>query len=292
MVRYREGDEYGFIVEKQVVTPDDVAHFILSGPDNRRFLLPAEQYSHYDIRKGEKLICRIDRINCKGEFFLEPLNPFYSEGHYYYFGVKGTDHRTDGFGKLVKVAIVTDQFGNENIVEFRRKIPLPGSRIKLLVERISKGRLILRRESGIRRGTKMVIGKEYQFEVEKLARGVDNCDYFIIRDPFGQRHIISREHYESYGIKPGSKINGKVIKYRTNGEMVIEPENPFYRKGSVLEMNVTRILKNEIKNSFNIDLNDEFGHSHSIEMPVPPESDHIRCRVIMIRKGKPRLEVL
>jgi hypothetical protein len=292
MVRYSEGDEYEFIVEKEVVTPDNINHYVLSGPDRKKFLLPAEQYSHYGIVTGEKLICRVDKVNCRGEVFLEPVNPFYNEGQCYYFDVKGTDIRTDPFAKTVKVVIVTDHFGNENIVEFRGKIPSPGNSIKLLIERISRGRLILRREFGLRRGTKMVIGEEYQFKVEKLARGLDNCDYFVVMDPYGKRHIISKEHYESYGIKPGSKFKGKVIKFRTNGEIVIEPENPFYSVGSVLEMKVTGISKNEIKNTFNVGLADEFGHSHTVEMSDPPDKDLVKCRVAMIRKGRPRLDVL
>jgi len=292
MATYIEGEDYKFFVGKQVLTPDDKAHFILTGPDKRKFLLPSGQYSHYNLIYGEMLVCRVDRINCKGEIFLEPLNPFYTEGQYYYFVVRGTDLRTDGFGREVKVAIVKDHFGNENLVEFRGNAPLPGTRMKLLVERISKGRLKLRRDTGIKRGIRMTIGEEYLFEVEKLAKGIDNCDYFVVRDPFGQRHMISKAHYESYGIKAGSKFTGKVIKYRTNGEMVIEPRNPFYNEGAILKMKVTAILKNEIMGTFTVSISDESGHSHTVEMDVSPEEDQLLCRVIMIRKGKPRLQVL
>jgi hypothetical protein len=95
-----------------------------------------------------------------------------------------------------------------------------------------------------------------------------------------------------YGIKAGSEFTGKVIKYRTNGELVIEPRNPYYNEGSVLKMKVDSILKNEITCTFTVSLKDESGHSHSVEMTVPPEKDQIMCRILMIRKGKPSLEVL
>jgi hypothetical protein len=292
MATYREGEDYEFFVGKQVLTPDDKAHYVLTGPDKRRFLLPSGQYSHYNLICGEMLVCRVDRINCKGEIFLEPLNPFYTEGQYYYFIVAGTDLRTDGFGKEVKVAMVKDHFGNENLVEIRGKAPLPGTRMKLLVERISKGRLKLRRETGIKRGTSMTIGEEYQFEVEKIAKGIDNCDYFVVRDPFGQRHMISKAHYESYGIKAGTIFTGKVIKYRTNGEMVIEPKNPFYIEGAILKMKVAAILKNEIMGTFRLSLRDEWGHDHTVETDISPEEDQLLCKVIMIRKGRPGLQIL
>jgi hypothetical protein len=292
MIRYREGDMHEFVVGKQVVTPDKEKYFVLSGPDKRKFLLPLKVYSHYNIVPGENLVCRIDKINCKGEVFLEPANPWYHEGQYYYFGVNGNDMRSDPAGRMIKVVLVKDYSGNEIAVQFRGRIPLPGSRVKLLVERISKGRLILRREHGIKRGINMVTGKEYEFEVEKIAKGLDNIDYFIVRDPFGRKHTISRQYYESYGLKPGARFSGKVIKFRSNGEIIIEPENPHYRIGSVLDMKITQVERNKINKSYTIDLMDEFGYSHCLETAAAPKEDIIKCRVAMIRKGKPLLEVL
>jgi hypothetical protein len=292
MTRYTEGDEYVFKVEKQIVAPDKTDHFVLKGPDNRKFLLPSRQYSHYSIKTGGEVVCRIDRINCRGRVFLEPMNPYYKQGKYYFFKVKGKGTRTDASGRAVRVLFVTDHFGMESIVEFRGKKPVNGTRIRLLVEKISKGKLILRSSSGIPAETKMVTGKEYKFVVEKLARGIDNRDYFVVKDPFGKRHMIPQEYYESYGLNPGSVFKGSVVKYRTNGEMVIEPENPFYTIGSVLKMAVTGVSANDIDNAVNVELLDELGHSHIVEMPASPEEDQLRCRVSAIRKGKPVLEVM
>lgn len=292
MLRYNEGDEFEFNVEKHITTPDSVNHFILSGPDNRKFLLPEKEYSQYNICIGKSLVCRVDRINCKGEIFLEPVNPWYTEKRFYYFRVTGTDIRSDSSGNPVKVTLVTDNSANEIAVQLSGKTPLPGSRIKLLVERISKGKLILAREKGSKTGMNLINGKEYKFIVENIARGLDGKDYYVIIDPYGFKHTIAKEYYESYGLNPGSKFTGKVVKYRSNGEMIIEPEHPFYKVGAVLTMRITGKTRNPVNDSYNIDLLDETGHSHCIETDLLPSEESMRCRIIMMRKGKPLLEIL
>ena len=289
---YREGDMHEFIVGKQVVAPDNVKHFMLSGPDKRKFLLPAGQYHHYNIVPGHKLVCRIDKINCKGEIFLEPVNPWYSEGEIYSFEVTGVEMRSDQTGRKVRTVIVSDRSGNEIAVENSGRIPDPGSRIKLLVERISKGRLILRRAHAIGKKTELLPGKEYEFVVENISKGINNYDVYVVTDTFGKKHTIPKKYYESYGIKPGTKFTGKVVKYRSDGGMIIEPENPYYRMGALFEMKITGFSRNIDDDLYTLDVVDEFRHSHCIKVSVIPDGETIRCRVRMIRKGKPLLELL
>jgi hypothetical protein len=57
-------------------------------------------------------------------------------------------------------------------------------------------------------------------------------------------------------------------------------------------MKVTNIFKNPVKALFTIDLIDNFGFTHCIEVNAPPESKTVRCKVAMIKKGKPLLELL
>jgi hypothetical protein len=121
---------------------------------------------------------------------------------------------------------------------------------------------------------------------------MDDEEYFIVKDPFGNLHTIAREFYEYYGYTIGTRFKGKIIKYKKSSEKTIEPENPFYKAGSVIRLEVLSFSKNIINDSFTINLKDEFGFSHCIETSVPPEKEFIQCRVAKIKKGKPLLEVL
>jgi hypothetical protein len=292
MIKLREGEEYLFLVEKEFVTPDKTTHFILSGPDKSKFLLPAETYSDYNIIVGQSLKCRIDRVNCKGKVFLEPRHPIYSEGKSYFFEVVEVTTRLDKTGNEVNAVVVKDNWGNRAAIPSGNITAMPGSKLKLKIERISKGKLFLIPDQGRRCKLKIRSGRFYEFIVEKIARGLDEKEYYVIRDPAGDTHMLARKYYEYYGLKPGHKFKGKIAKYRKNGEKIIEPENPFYRIGEVLTLKLSGTNRNVINDTFTLDLIDKFGFRYCIESTILPDKKNVRCRVTMIKKGKPLLELL
>jgi hypothetical protein len=294
MQRIREGKEYRFLVEKELTLPDSTKHFVLRGPDNNRYLVPLSRYADYGIASGSVVNCRVDRINCKGEVFLEPENPWYAEGGTYPFKVAGREIRIDYQGKNHEVIIVSDIRGNKIPVPFNDSEPFPadGTELMLTVERISKGKIHLIHSSRAVSTGGLRAGHYYEFVIERIERGMNDEEYFVIEDPAGNRHTISKEHYEYYGFAIGSKFRGKVVRYKKNGEKTIEPENPFYTSGSLVVMEVTGYIQNTINSLFTITLTDKFGFMHCIETATPPEERTIRCRIKMIKKGRPLLEAL
>jgi hypothetical protein len=291
MTGYREGDEYEFAVVKRITTPGNKEFFVIEGPDRRRFLIPVSYYSAYGIETGTSVLCRIDRINCKGEVFIEPRNPWYIEGLTYGFTVKGTGFTTGEDGRKTRVLIVTDKSGGETPVLLRGMAPAPGRSTRLLVERISKGRLFLRKDSLRRYSSLMEIGKTYDFRVGRISTGIDGSEFFIITDQFGKQHLLPVKYYESYGLKPGSSFKGKIVKFRSTGVAVIEPENPYFKEGDVVEMLVSGSYRNPVGDSFMVNLTDSFGFSHCVELEKQPSEKVLKLTVVRIRKGKPLLQL-
>lgn len=288
----REGQEYFFRVDKELVTPDNKRHFVLISPDKRKFLLPADLYNHYDITSGKRIRCRVDRMSCKGQIYLEPRNPFYKEGKSYFFDVDSIETRTDNAGNEIKVYIVTDRFGRKMPVPCGSSVSKPGKRVRLVIERISKGKLHL--VPHFMNGHIIALNpdQQYEFIVERITKGLDNEDYFVVRDPDYNTHLLRKRYYEYYGLKEGGIFTGKVVKYRENGEKIIEPVNPFYPVGGELEMKIVSAERNIINGTFTLNLNDTFGYSHCIETDKIPAGDTVKCRVEMIKKGRPLLELL
>jgi hypothetical protein len=289
-VKLKEGEVFSFFVEKEIRSPDNSRYYVLSGPDRKRYLIPVLTYKDYEIVPGKKIKCRIDRINCKGEVFLEPSHPYYSEGKSYLFKVTGRDVRTDNAGKNLDVLIVADKLGNKiPVLEDRLKYK-KGSFIRLTVERISKGKLFL--DTGIPESGKAMLktGKEYNFFIERIGTGMDDREYFIIRDPYGGHHSVDKGYYEHYGLKTGIWFKGFMAVHKPGGDKLIEPVNPFYTAGEKYLMKVERITENQPDESFTVELIDQYGFNHCIEMGSPPDSDTITCRVERIRKGRPVLE--
>lgn len=145
MVKLIQGKAYRFLVEKEMTLPDRSKHFLLTGPDTKKYLIPEKRYAHYKITPGKTITCRIDKINCKGEIFLEPRCPWYTEGRYYDFTVEGIEVRTDNSGINHNVVVVTDKTGSKISVPYIETglFPLKGAKLKLKIVRISKGKLHL-----------------------------------------------------------------------------------------------------------------------------------------------------
>jgi hypothetical protein len=145
MVKLSEGSEYEFYVEKETISPEGRNHYVLTGPDNKKYLIPVRYYSYYKIKPGRTIICRIDRINCMGRIFLEPRNPLYAEGKKYSFFIIGDKTVTDRKGRSTRVIYVSDR--QRNIIEVYpgtgNFFPEEGTTVEIRIERISKGRIYL-----------------------------------------------------------------------------------------------------------------------------------------------------
>ena len=294
MKKLEEGKKYKFLVEKELTLPEKSRHFLLKGPDSKKYLIPVNRYSHYGIVKGMNISCRVDRINCKGEIFLEPQNPWYSEGKSYSFMVDGIEERTDNGGINRKIVVVLDRSGDKIPVLPDNSVPLPskGDKIILRVERITKGKVHLVSNYAEKGILPLKVGYDYEFVVERIVKGMDDKEYFVIRDSFGNLSTLKAEYYKYYGFAIGTRFRGKIIRYKKNGEKTIEPENPFYKSGSEILVEVTGIYKSPVNSSFILNLKDKYGFIHSIESSSPPAAKFIRCEVLMIKKGKPQLKLL
>jgi hypothetical protein len=294
MPKLREGKEYKFLVEKELTLPDNSHHFLLKGPDSKKYLIPISRYSHYGILTGKVIKCKVDRINCMGKVFLEPLNPWYSEGKSYSFDVDGIEERIDNTGTNRKVIVVTDKSGTKICVPHDKftSLTVKGEKIILTVIRITKGKVHFGSTSGETNNLPLEAGSDYEFVVERIEKGIDDEEYFVIKDPFGNFSTLPAKYYKYYGYTTGTRFRGKIIRNKKNGGKTIEPENPFYKSGSEILMRVTSFYKNPVNHSFTINLKDKYSFSHCIETSMPPNAKSVRCKVLMIKKGKPLLEIL
>jgi hypothetical protein len=293
MQKLTEGKEYKFLIDKKLTLPDNTDHFLLIGPDENKYLIPYNRYSHYGLLTGTEIKCRVDRINCKGEIFLEPRNPWYREGKNYDFAISGTEFRTDKSGVRREVLIVTDLAGFKIAVSTAKKsLKLRvGSKINLKVERISKGKIQLSDRQNASAISTLESGKSYKFMIERVEKDMKDQECYVIKDPAGNTHTLIKEYYEYYGFRPGLGFRGRVIKKNKNGELIIEPHNPFYKPGTKVKMEITGYTISEVKTSFTLFLKDKHGFVHFVENQVLPQKNTVSCRIIMIKKGKPLIEL-
>ena len=146
--KLEEGKSYPFRVHSTITLQDARVYFILEDPFNIRHLLPLWLYAKYGINQGQIINCTVDKINCTGRVYLEPLHPHYSKGRVYEFqcqSVQMNEHRRK------PILILTDIFNNDIEVDCPQKL------VKSISESISVECKVL----DIRKGKPVLIVSKY-----------------------------------------------------------------------------------------------------------------------------------
>jgi hypothetical protein len=97
--KFTEGEWHFFRVQKILEIPGEEFYYLLESSKGNRMLMPLNFYKHYGIEPGNKIKCRIDKINCSGKIFLEPEHPNLINGRRYDFKISGKEQFTDRKGR-------------------------------------------------------------------------------------------------------------------------------------------------------------------------------------------------
>jgi hypothetical protein len=297
---FKEGQKFQFIISNKLNLPGtDEANWILIGPDQKKYLLPAEYYTNYNLKIGQQIQCLVDKINCSGKIFLEPDHPYYKIGERYDFLVLRISEQENFLGKDQYIAWVQDLHGLEwpCPVDKAEGIEPGYSHLACRVDRIRKAELILSLPAMTTRFITLKTGQNYLFRILDI-RTFENQQFYILKDSIGNLHRLSVTDYDHYRMKQGEDIEATVVKYKPNGECVIEPVHPYYRIGESYPFRFVRLEKT-------IDL---FGRIEAVifvediynqSIKVKPQDWQIeaenyhpeenQCRVQRFKKGKPVL---
>lgn len=139
---------------------------------------------------------------------------------------------------------------------------------------------------------KFTEGEIHEFKIIGFTEipGTDES-FYILENPFGGKHLLKAIHYKHYNLEVNQTINCKIDKINCSGKIYLEPENPFYKVGEIYEFEIFKIINQ--RNSVGEDekvayVKDKFG----IELPCSltktfiPETKHIKCKVLRIKKGE------
>jgi hypothetical protein len=277
------------------------SYFVMQDPMGYKILMPAHFYTHYGFEPGQTIQCRVDKINCDGRMFLEPLHPYYREGQVYEFEVLNSGVRIniideqeffikvkDVCGLTWSVKVYSPKYIEENLVK-----------INCRLERIKKGKLFLSLESDKPIHTGLTTGKTYSFTIvgERINPG-DKLSYFILKDENGNKHLLKKKYYTHYGLKKGITLNCTVDKFTSEGFYFLEPENPWYRQGDIHEFKILEIQKLHFSDGNVQDvLVVDDPYSEPVKLFIEPgqvnilkEKKTVNCKIDRIRKS--RLELI
>jgi hypothetical protein len=294
-MKLEEGKNYLFRVSKTTWFEGE-EYLVLSGPSGVRFMMLADRYKSYNIDIGSEITCRIDKINCKGEVFLEPQHPYYKEGSVYQFEIIGNDIRIDRVGNKHNVFIVVDWNNNEVSVPeslLEGSTSKVGMKVDLKVERISKGRILFTGMVEAKRSEKEEGLTIYDFRVIEEVKGLDGRLYYLVSDADLTKYTVPSEYYRHYGIVPGIEFKGRFIKYKAGEEVRIEPINPFFNPGDIYPFIVEDIVELTTGRGVITLVSDSHGHTHKVDGDLGlKKGDPVNLIVERIRKGWPLLRQL
>jgi hypothetical protein len=290
--RFEEGSTYAFTFLKKTELSETESYYVLLDPKGYKILLPAEIYAHYGFEPGSEIRCRIDKINCSGQVFLEPLHPFYSENETYAFEI--TRHwaeDADSHNKHYFIEL-SDVNKMPNIIKVTAKEYdkySTGNLMNCRVDRIKKAKLHLRPADDAETSLLWQPGNYYPFMVKELSG-----EYFILSDPHGNTHKLECNWYDHYNIRKGDEIRCKFLHFSEDGSPVLEPENPYYRDGEVYEFPIRYIQKMDYADGSSdatAIVGDVFGEEAHLRLPSDWISrtdgkSSLSARVDRIRKSR------
>lgn len=284
------GSIFTFTLKKELQVENDAAtYYVIEDPQQACFLLPKLNYEHFGFKPGDTLRCSLDRINCKGEIFFEPVNPYYEKGKSYRFKHQGRQVISNYFGLSEQVIKVTDVFGQEQWVRFAAALRLNEDSLTAEVVYIKKGKLFLiPRDHFVNRNGRL-------WGYFKVISGLTTERFnesLLLEDSAGNGHVMIADAYKNFKLEPGTSFWGLISAFSSKGFVYIEPEHPHYKLDDTYAFTVLGTVND--KDGWFAFVEDDRGEVFKVNIPTEPPEKGIRVnlRVNDWIKGKPVLEFL
>lgn len=299
-----EGKSYPFEIRKIIQIPGSgEKHFVLIGPDQKKYLLKASYYEHYALKIGRSITCFVDKINCSGQIFLEPQHPYYTPGERYDFLLIRISQETNIWGAKTYTAWVRDlhRFEWPCLIDQPEYLEPGISHLSCRVERIKKAQLFLSLPSIRGFQVKLRRNTVYDFKIKEL-REHDNSYYYILESPYGSYHLLPKRFYEHFNYTIGQSVQVRVVELNSDGSYQLEPLNPYYRIGETYLFKFLRFEKSAAGDFQGqkgvLWVQDHFGQAIKVQPKKwqteakDYQPDHLTCKVLKFKKGRLVLENL
>jgi hypothetical protein len=298
--RLIEGTYHYFKILKETDIGDE-KWYVMQDPLGYKVLMPSGFYAGYGFLPGNEVLCRVDRINCNGRMFLEPMHPHYREGEIYDFAITGKFIKTGLTGDTEFYVRVFDILQNEWDVRFFEEniIQQNTKTLRCKLERIKKGKLYLSLSSD-HQPDYLQDGEIYDFLILEEKTDVHSrMKYFILQDEKGLKHILNKKYYHHYGLKKGQQINCRTDKFTSEGYYFLEPENPWYKIGEVYEFGLLEINRLIFSDATvqNVLVLDE-PNSEPVKVMIGDDLEKfknrsaVKCKITGFRKSRAELMVI
>lgn len=292
-MKFKQDNKYRFRIEKLIDIPETGSHYILFHKSGVKLLLKACYYLDYNLEIGQVIEGRVDKINCTGQIFIEPIHPVYEMGKVYNFTIS----KVTIIDKHIKTICLLDCFKHSiDILTTNKKSYLVGQELSLRVKKIKKGRPILTISENFHDREEILINNEMELYLRAVIMLNNEQYYLLTRNEYYA--ILKVRHYKHYNLNVGEITRCNTVDNLGGGLLKVEPLNPWYKIGeSYLFTNLNNELNNQQTNpDKTISILDKQGKKSGVIIPDEINQDIVSkkkvwCKVLGFRKGRPLLEI-
>ncbi len=141
-----QAKHYLFYFRKKIFLPDNQEYYVIIDPFGDKHLIPTAYYKAYQLKIGKEYLCKVDKINCLGQIFIEPPHPFFREGESYAFKYLKTAQKKHKSGNIYTYHIFESKNGEQALMNADNIIlpeHLKSGFHQFRIEKISKGQVYI-----------------------------------------------------------------------------------------------------------------------------------------------------
>ncbi len=281
---FKEGETYPLKVI-DLKSLNEAQFYLLQTEMGTKIMLSYKLYAGYGFEKGETILCHLDKINCNGRLFFEPIHPFYKVGNTYEFTLEKEEVLANGLDKLWTLQ---DEKGTRIVIPNLENNTLQiGGHLSCFIKGIKKSFL------NIIPKAYLIFNYDTALTHSFLISGTfwDNEEYYILKHlKTSEKIVLKFSKYETYGFKVGDTIECRCIKPASFPHYIFEPEHPHFKIGECYIFRVTLIeeyLLNEIQQV--VSLIDIRGNKARLLLAQPRDyflGQKVSCRLVDVRNAK------
>lgn len=234
----REGDIIRVDIIKETETPKGDS-ILLAVYQGSKFIIQKKLFVQEHNLVGSAFDCYVDKVNCSGQIFIEPLENKKLIGKTQVFKIIDRKTVLDSLGiKKYLYSLENSKKQKAHVLSYKT---IQSTEIACKIIGVKKALLIV----SLIKNHELTYHENQTIEVsiieEKTIGNIGNC--LIVKDKENHQHLISLAKFQHYNLEKKNSIICSILGFDKLYNHKLEPKNPLYSIGKTYRFKPIRIDK-------------------------------------------------
>ena len=223
----KEGTIISVEIIGEAITPKG-DHVYIASFQSKRFMLSKKLLHNKNIQIGQFVDCYVDKINCSGQIFIEPISDKLAIGNTISLTVLGNIAVSDSLQNTKYHVELQTKNGIQSEIISYYKIDSPTLECKIIG--LKNAKLLVEDISNLQ-----VYNQKNQIYEFQVIREIDVAEIgksLYVRDAHHNSHIIPYSIFKHYNLRTKQKISCRVLGFDKFFNLKLEPKHPYYEIGN------------------------------------------------------------